>query len=137
MIKGNHDTILGPLAERKELRIVDYFYIPEKNIYLCHGHRINSDDYLKKSKTLIIAHDHPAISLREGLRTEKMKCFLKGKWKEKTLIQLPSLNFVVEGVDITQEKLLSPFMANIKNFEACCIEGEKIFYFGKVRDINK
>ncbi len=135
LIKGNHDTILGPLAERKELKIQDYFYFPKEKIYLCHGHQIPKDKDFHNSKTVIIAHDHPAISLRQELRIEKIKCFLKGNWNSKTLIQLPSLNFISEGTDILQEKPLSPFTQEIENFEVFAIEEEKVFSFGQVKNI--
>lgn len=137
LIKGNHDTILGPLAERKELKVLEYFYIANEKIYICHGHKIPDDENFERSKVVIIAHDHPALGLREGLRVEKVKCFLKGMWNEKILIQIPSLNFVVEGSDISQEKMLSPFMNEIENFDIYCIERENLFYFGKVKHIYK
>jgi hypothetical protein len=139
LIKGNHDTILGPLAERKELKIKSHFYFPKEKIYIAHGHKIPSkkDKDFSKAKILIIAHDHPALGLREGLRVEKVKCFLKGFWNGKVLIQIPSLNFVTEGADISQELMLSPFMKNIEEFEVYCIEKGRVFYFGRVEEISK
>lgn len=135
LIKGNHDTILGPLAERKELGIRNHFYFPEKKIYLCHGHQIPEDKDFSNSKIVIIAHDHPAVSLREEMRVEKIKCFLKGEWNSKTLIQLPSLNFITEGTTILQEKMLSPFMQKTEEFEVYGVEEGKIFHFGKAKNL--
>ncbi|MBN2052058.1 metallophosphoesterase [Candidatus Woesearchaeota archaeon] len=131
LIKGNHDTILGPLAEKKNLAIREYFLVD--NYLFCHGHKLfdeKSADW-KKSKTIIIGHEHPAISLRDGPRVEKYKCFLLGKFKNKKLIVMPSFNFVTEGTDILQEKLLSPFIRNISAFEAFIV-GDKTYKFGKV-----
>ena len=136
LIKGNHDTILTPLTKRRKLEINDYFYFPERKIYICHGHKIPIDESFKKAKILIISHDHPSLGLKEGLRVEKIKCFLKGRWNKKILIQIPSLNFVSEGTDITQEMMLSPFMKRgIENFEVYCVEDDDILYFGKVGNI--
>jgi len=84
-------------------------------------------------RTIIIAHEHPAVSLKEDMRIEKFKCFLKGKWKRKNLIVQPSFLQVTEGTDILKEKLLSPFLTNINNFEIFVIE-DKVYRFGKVKN---
>lgn len=131
LIKGNHDTILGPLADKKGLVVRDSFFVD--NILFCHGHKLpdeKSESY-KKSKTIIIGHEHPAISLRDGPRAEKYKCFLLGKFKKRNLIVMPSFSFVTEGIDVLQEKLLSPFISNIFDFEAFVV-GDKIYKFGKI-----
>ena len=132
LIKGNHDTILGPLAERKNLEIVDYLKIDK--ILILHGHKIPNRKILDKSKVIIIAHEHPAVGLRETQRVEKVKCFLKGKWNKKMLIAMPSLFSISIGTDVLQQKLISPFLqGNLENFEAYLIENGKIYYFGKLR----
>jgi hypothetical protein len=152
LIKGNHDTILGPLTDKKDLVVRESFFID--NILFCHGHKLiyeNSEDFkrqksfepakrifadFKKAKTIIIGHEHPAIELRDGPRVEKYKCFLLGKYKGKKLIVMPSFNFVTEGTDVLQEKLLSPFIENIYNFEAFVV-GDKVYKFGKVSSLGR
>lgn len=131
LIKGNHDTILGPLADKKGLAVRDSFFID--NTLFVHGHKLPDEksESFKNAKTIIIGHEHPAISLRDGPRTEKYKCFLLGKFKKRNLIVMPSFNFVTEGTDILQEKLLSPFISNISDFEAFIV-GDKAYKFGKV-----
>ena len=111
-----------------------------KDITVLHGDKIL--DNMKK--TLIIGHEHPAISLKKGARTEKYSCFLKGKYKKHELIVLPSFNLLVHGSDVLKEKLLSPFLDNINNFEVFIVSPEedlnnlsKVLYFGKIRDIKK
>lgn len=137
LVKGNHDTIVGPIAEKRKVQIVDHLFLKNRGIYICHGHKIPEDDEFRNSRILIIGHDHPALALRDKLRVEKVKCFLKGTWNEKTLIQIPSLNFITEGSDITQEKALSPFMEqNIGNFSAYCVEENEIFYFDSLKFIG-
>ncbi len=138
LVRGNHDNIIGPIATRKRVRVVSGCFIEEEGIYITHGHEIPEDKNLGRAKTILIAHDHPAISLGEGLRVERIKCFLKGKWNKKTLIQIPSLNFVTEGMDITRENPLSPFMnQNLGDFEAYGIEGFNIFHFEKLKHISR
>ena len=132
LVKGNHDTILGPIAKKRNLEIVDHFIL--NNIYITHGHKIPTNQEFKKAKTLIIAHEHPAIGIREDIRVETFKCFLVGKWKSKNLIVMPSFNLVTEGTDILQEQLLSPFLTNINNLEVYVV-ADKIYKFGKIKNI--
>lgn len=84
LIKGNHDMILESIARRKNLEIKE-FYITG-NMCILHGHKILLDKeiYDKKIKTVIIGHEHPAVSLREGAKAEKYKCFLLGNGTRKT-----------------------------------------------------
>jgi len=129
IIKGNHDNIIKPIAERESADVKDSYTLGK--IQFLHG------DVIKKplSKIIIIGHEHPAISFKER-PTEKFKCFLKGKYKKSTLIVMPSFNPVAEGSDITKNYPLSPFLkqANIKNFEVW-ISQDKTYYFGKIKDI--
>jgi len=135
LIKGNHDAILGPLARKKGLEIKDYFVIG--NNLFCHGHKL-IDEKMKEwkgIKTVIIGHEHPAISIRDDVRVEKYKCFLLGKYKNKNLIVMPSFNFMTEGTDVLQEKLLSPFITNVYDFEAFVV-GDKIYKFGRISKLK-
>ncbi|MBW2982539.1 metallophosphoesterase [Candidatus Woesearchaeota archaeon] len=133
LIKGNHDKILGPIAKKRNIEIADQIIIDD--ILITHGHKIIKIP--KQVKTIIIGHEHPAIGLREQTRTETFKCFLKGKYKSKTLIVQPSFNLVTEGTDITKEKTLSPFLKqDLRNFE-CYIVADKIYRFGKLRNLSR
>jgi putative SbcD/Mre11-related phosphoesterase len=145
LIKGNHDTILGPLAGKKGLAVREHFLAGE--FLFLHGHKLidEKSESFRKAKVIIIGHEHPAIGLRDGPRAEKYKCFLLGKYKgdekgalkgkilgkAKKLIVMPSFNFVTEGTDVLQEKLLSPFIENIYGFEAFVV-GDKTYKFGKI-----
>ena len=92
----------------------------------------------KLESVVVIGHEHPAVGLREKGRVEKFKCFLKGKYKRKTLIVQPSFNLVVEGTDVLKEQLLSPILqeVNILKYE-CWVVDEKgdILYFGRLKDL--
>ncbi|MEE9525627.1 MAG: metallophosphoesterase [Candidatus Woesearchaeota archaeon] len=129
LIKGNHDKVLGPIAEKKKITTADQLVIG--NILITHGHKLIKE--LKGIKTIIIGHEHPAISF-EQRPGENFKCFLKGTYKRKTLIVMPSLNLVTQGSDVTKEKLLSPFLKDISNFEAFVV-GDKIYNFGKLKNL--
>lgn len=135
LIKGNHDTILGPIAKKKNLEIVDEFVT--KDILIIHGNKEIKEEKLRKIKTIIIGHEHPAISIREGLRAEKYKCFLFGKYKRKNLIVMPSFNPILEGTDVARERLLSPYIKNIDEFAVVAIGDDgTAFDFGKVKELK-
>ncbi|MBU4492943.1 MAG: metallophosphoesterase [Nanoarchaeota archaeon] len=133
LVKGNHDTTLGPIAKKKKVSVVDYYFAGD--ILITHGHKIPNKNILKKAKTIVIGHEHPAISLREDVRTEKFKCFLKGKYKRKSLVVMPSFCLATEGTDILKEKLLSPFLnQDLKNFEVSVV-ADKVYDFGKIKNL--
>ncbi len=133
LVKGNHDTILKPIAKKKGLEIADFYCTG--NICIMHGDKIRIERQVNDSNILIIAHEHPAVSLREGAKTELYKCFLLGRWKNKKLIVMPSLFSVFEGSDVKRETLLSPYLKNIENFEVFII-GDKIYRFGNVKGVD-
>lgn len=129
LLKGNHDKVLIPIAEKRKIQAADQVILGD--ILIAHGHKLIKIP--EKVKTIIIGHEHPAVGLREEARIETFKCFLKGKYKNKTLIVQPSFNPISAGTDITKERLMSPFLKqNIGNFE-CWIIADKIYYFGKLK----
>jgi len=134
IIKGNHDPILNPIVKKRSLKLVERYDLD--NISILHGDKILDN----LNKIIIIGHEHPAISLKKGIRSEKYSCFLKGKYKNKILIVMPSFNLMTYGTDILKEKLLSPFLDNLNNFEVFIVEeNEKLsnpLYFGRVKDIK-
>ncbi len=134
LVKGNHDTILGPIAKKRNVKVMDSVMIG--NVLIAHGDKIPGKEALKKASTIIIGHEHPAISLKKEPRIETYKCFLKGKYKDKNLIVQPSFNNLVEGTDILKEEILSPFLRqNLDNFEVFVVE-DKIYNFGKLKDLR-
>ncbi len=136
LLRGNHDTILGPIALRKRLEVKEeHFFLGEKTLFL-HGDKIPKTQGYRKAKTIVIGHEHPAITLRDGAKAERFKCFLKGKFGRKTIIALPSFNSFSEGTDVLREKPLSPFLeGSLGEFEAWIAEG-KAHYFGKLCKIS-
>ena len=150
LIKGNHDTIIGPLAGKKNIKIYDNYYFEKEKIYLAHGHKIPGDLNFLNSRTVIIGHEHPAISLRDETRAEKIKCFLKGNFGDKNLIVIPSFNFLTQGTDILSEGTISPFLSrrrniaisnclflkqNLEDFEVYAVEEKEVLYFGKLKNL--
>ena len=150
LIKGNHDTILGPIAKKRNVRVLDYYIIftinnktqksfknnyDKTKILVIHGDKIPDKELLKGVSTIIIGHEHPAVSVREGARAELFKAFLVGKWKKYYIIVQPSFNLFVEGTDVLKEEVLSPFLkGNLRNFDAIIV-ADKLYRFGKLKDL--
>src|SRR3989338_296829 len=142
LIKGNHDSVLGPIAKKRNVRVLKHFVIEPlestmtKNtinrILVIHGDKIPDKKLLKGVSTIIIGHEHPAVSIKEGPRAELFKAFLIGKWKKCNLIAQPSFNLVVEGTDVLKEEVLSPFLRQkLGNFDVIVV-ADKIYNFGKL-----
>ena len=131
IVKGNHDTVLGPIARKKQLKEVKE--ARHKNILMTHG------DYIpaKLAPIIIMGHEHPAITLREKAKAEKFKCFLKGKYKKSMLIVQPSFNPLTEGTDVIKEQVLSPLIADISKFEVYVVDDKthEVLPFGRIKNI--
>lgn len=132
IMQGNHDKILKPIADKKNVEFVKSFVCG--SVLITHGDFIPVE--ASDCKTIIIGHEHPAISIAEYPRIEKYKCFLVGKWKTKKLIVMPSYNLLTEGTDVLFGKFLSPFIENLDNFNVYVV-GDQILDFGKVKEIRK
>lgn len=138
LVRGNHDVVLEPIIRRigkRKIKVLKEYII--KNVCVLHGHLLNEEieSKLRNIKTIIIAHEHPAISLQEGMKSEKFKCFLLGKWKKKKLIVMPSFLPIIEGSDVKKERVFSPFLKNIENFDVFIVS-DKVYEFGKLGKIR-
>ncbi len=131
-MKGNHDPSLGPLANKKGIRIVAELKLG--NILIAHG---DSMPKTKDAEIIIVGHIHPAVSLHDKGRVERYKCFLKGRCKKSTLIIQPSFHPSVEGSDITKEKIKSLLIKDFADFEVYVIDDarKKVLGFGKVKNL--
>ena len=101
LVEGNHDKIIEPIVKHKKVEIKKFVKL--NDIFICHGNEIFEEEF-KDIKTIIISHEHPAVTIRDKNRTETFKCFLKGKYKDKELIVLPSFNTITAGTDIVRQK---------------------------------
>ena len=134
IIKGNHDILLEPIARKLNIKIQEYIKINE--YFISHGDKIIDNLDFHMSKTTIIGNEHAAISIKKSGRREVYKCFLLGKYKDKTLIAMPSFNPMIEGNDILKEELLSPMLKqDLSNFRVF-IAADKIYDFGTVRNLE-
>ena len=137
LIKGNHDPLTPIIAKKTGLDVYPSYSVG--NYLGMHGDKIPSDWDKIQEETLIIGHEHPSVGIRSGERMEKIKCFLAGEFRSKNIIVMPSFNFITEGSDVLNEKLLSPFLnkTNWDDMRVYGVENFEIFYFGKISHLLK
>jgi len=134
VIRGNHDKIdLG-----KEF--VDYFV--ENEIIFMHGHKDFLESYNKKIKLIVMGHLHSSVVLEDNqeVKKEEYKCFLKGKWKGKKVVSLPSFLPFVEGgkIENYKEDMAMIPKKDLSNFEVFVVNenlDEEALGFGKLKDL--
>ncbi len=131
IIRGNHDPVIQAIADKRRTKVVAEYRIGDTLII--HGDELVETD----AQRIIIGHEHPAITIREGSKWEKYKCFLRGKWKRKELIAVPSFNPLLEGTDILKEKMLSPFLTKVDSFDVFVVSKGEAFSFGTVNEVKK
>ncbi|MBU0980887.1 MAG: metallophosphoesterase [Nanoarchaeota archaeon] len=98
LIQGNHDNILKPIADKKDLALHDSYHLGD--FLFLHGDK--QMRVPKEVKTVIMGHEHPALDLKSPVRTERYKCFISARWRSRQLIVLPSSNPLFEGTDVRQ-----------------------------------
>lgn len=134
MIKGNHDTILK--KEHKNYYVVD-------DIVFTHGDKFYFELMNKNINLIVIGHIHPAVIISDetGIKREKYKAFLIGKWNNKNMIVIPSFFSMIEGSEINEEyKDKADFSIvpreELKKFDVYVVGEEDIYKFGKYRDLR-
>jgi uncharacterized protein len=135
IIKGNHDAVLEPILKKRGIKLRDFYFL--KDLCFIHG---DKEINFKESKLIFMGHLHPSITLSDNYKSEKYKCFLKGKWVKREIIIVPNftplsggfnLNNLNEGDDnfgILNKKELKKLDVIIYNNEE-----EKEHNFGKLR----
>jgi putative SbcD/Mre11-related phosphoesterase len=131
IVKGNHDNYVANIIKDKAK--ISNFYIKDVVCFV-HGDKPHLECLDKKIKLIIMGHKHPAVTLREGEKSERYKCFLVGEWKGKRVIILPSFFPLVEGSDVFIEDTNLAFKLNLSKFEVYVV-GDKVYEFGKMRGI--
>ncbi|MBI4147768.1 metallophosphoesterase [Candidatus Woesearchaeota archaeon] len=135
IVKGNHDVFLGAIASRRNVRVEKELWLGD--ILVAHGDELPVTS--PKPKIIIIGHEHPAVTLRSGVRAEKYKCFLVGKWKRSVLIVQPSCNLATEGTDVLRSELLSPFLQrDISEFQVFVVDekAQELLAFGAIHQLE-
>lgn len=108
LIRGNHDTILDNTAEKHGLELREKYR--EDGYLFFHGHEEVDEDF----ETLIIGHEHPALSLTDDVGVkEKIPCLLYGEVPGGKIVVMPAYSKIANGSDINvmpRQQLLSPIL---------------------------
>ncbi|MEM1509448.1 MAG: metallophosphoesterase [Thermofilaceae archaeon] len=116
VVRGNHDNFLIPILKRLEIPLHDPYYIEEGYLF-AHGHKeLPLDAWSQDIRYTIIAHEHPAIILRDELGvTIKLKCFLRGSIEESVMFVLPASSPLMPGteVNVPRARFLSPLLKRV------------------------
>jgi uncharacterized protein len=139
LIKGNHDTIDYSFADKLK------DYKKEGELAFTHGHVLFPEVFADKVKTVVIGHLHPSILIsdKQGIKREKYKCFLIGKFKGKKIIILPSFLATIEGTSVNSiENEYEDYFSiipkkNLMNFEVYAVGEDGVYHFGKVKTLSQ
>jgi metallophosphoesterase superfamily enzyme len=69
-----------------------------------------------------MGHEHPSISLGDGIRSAKFPCFMVSK----TVLLLPAFSLWAAGADVRAHDFLSPLAQNARFSRAIAICGSKL-----------
>lgn len=110
VIRGNHDNFLKGILRRRGIDMHNAYTLG-KYIF-AHGHK---DIEIPSDKVLIMAHEHPSITLRDEVyATVKIPCFLYSP----QIIVLPAVSLYAAGTDISRNEFISPILRREKpNFK--------------------
>ncbi len=133
LIKGNHDTILGPIARKRDVKVKDALVLGDT--FIVHGHKKVAIP--KGVRSMVIGHEHPAVTLAEGARTERFKCYLRGAYGKVRLLVQPSFNQTTTGYDLLQQDVLSPYLKqDLSGFDVFIAEAGKVLAFGTLGSLK-
>jgi len=124
VVRGNHDNYIIWMLKKLGIPLHQEA-LTEGEYVVTHGHK---DLEVKRGKIVVLAHEHPTISLRDRLGVKKkFKCFLHGEHQESQVIVLPAMSPIASGTEINEvpkEELLSPILkkVNIDEFIPIVVE---------------
>jgi putative SbcD/Mre11-related phosphoesterase len=143
VIRGNHDNFVkGLFARFPKAKFVESAYFLDDFMFT-HGHEIPPGIETHDFHVIVIAHEHPAISLRDDVGAKvKLRALLIGAAKSnKQLIVLPAYSPLALGAEMnlvtSEEQILSPFLTDyvsLGDMKAYGIDAESgVFSFPELR----
>jgi putative SbcD/Mre11-related phosphoesterase len=156
VVGGNHDVLIKPILDKLEITLRKVFIITttraksEQSILIVHGDEeldtlvktgILDKKGLRRVETIIIGHEHPALTITDGVRTETVKCFLAGTYsyarKRYDMVVMPSFNPLAFGTDVLREQPLGPLLADFGGFSAFAVLDDRVLAFGGVERLQR
>jgi uncharacterized protein len=130
--KGNHDGGLETLVP-PSVRVTDEFI--EKGVGYFHGHKIPSEELLKQ-KTIICAHTHPAVLLKD-IRGHIQQAWLESRVKgsDTSVIVVPAFDDSARGSAVNNTEPIGPFLKRMVDLENAEIFLLDCSYLGTLSEI--
>lgn len=118
LVLGNHDKNLRKIiSATAELEF--HNSIETERFFLAHGNNISE---APPGKCVIMGHEHPAISLGDGIASAKFPCFVVS---ERALL-LPAFSLWAAGSNIRAYEFMSPLARTARFTKAVAICGTKL-----------
>jgi len=135
LVRGNHDTLTRPLAEELGLALHDSW--SDGETLVLHGHKEAAIP--AGVKTMIIGHLHPAVALSDGVRAERVKCFLVGEHAGKRLVVLPSCTTLAAGADVLRVEPRGPLLdrKTVDSAVIYIVTDDGVKHLGTVRRVRE
>lgn len=137
IIPGNHDASIVEFLKTQPVTIKPH--VTYRSALICHGD-ILFEERLEDPEinTVIIGHQHPAISLKMGIRDERYKCFLYGTTDDKNVLMLPCFHPLRSGANIITEGTITPYVHNedLDSYHVYVVE-EDVYDFKTIKEIKE
>ncbi|MBS3074523.1 metallophosphoesterase [Candidatus Pacearchaeota archaeon] len=142
LIRGNHEKF--DLDGRD---YADFFIDKATGTLFLHGHKLFSGINLKSVNRIVMGHIHPAVYLQEsgGVKRERYKCFLVGKWKHKGVVILPSFFPLIEGTALNSNDKLKHNdygedfgiipLKELRKLTVLIVGIDKVYEFGRLKNL--
>jgi len=131
IVKGQHDTLLEPVIRKRGcVELKDYYVLD--NVCFMHGNKDFDICYDDGIEYWILGNAHPAVKISDGVKMEKFKCFLTGKYKGKKVTIVPSFIYANEGSDVREYDYRMAWEFDYDKFEVIISEDLKGLDFGKL-----
>ncbi|MFP3402251.1 MAG: metallophosphoesterase [Acidilobus sp.] len=118
LVRGNHDTFVGPLLKDFGVEVVEDYLDLGDGIIVTHGHKLI--DSVKGASAVIIGHEHPSLEINLAGSKVKLQALLRAPLKGGgELIVLPAISLYQTGTSITPspETYLSPIVKEMALLE--------------------
>jgi putative SbcD/Mre11-related phosphoesterase len=145
IVRGNHDNYLKTILSHEGKTIREPYFVKSEYLFL-HGHQSFDevfDNAIPDVDWIILAHEHPAIELRDDTGGKhKFRCYLRGSWEAYNFIVMPSYSPLASGAvmnKLDQTRILSPVLReiNLGDFKPVVVDKGELLTFPELRQLNK
>jgi len=128
IVKGNHDKIIDAIASRGNVEVRDYYIVG--GTCFMHGDR----DFIEAHGVgrWVVGHGHPAVKISDGVKVEKYKCFLVGRFRGKEVVIVPSFFEGSLGSDPRENDMKMAWDFKLEKFVVKVVEGFEVRDFGEL-----